>query len=129
MSSVLLVEDEQALRRSMRRRLELDGCVVFETQSIAVALSLVRDNDPEVVITDINLGSDNGIDLVHQLRDLGYRGGIIVITAYGTIDNAVSAVRSGADEFVQKPISLEELMLVVDRTVERRRIANRLSSV
>ncbi len=126
MSSVLLVEDEQALRRSMRRRLELDGYVVFETQNIAVALSLVRDNDPEIVITDINLGTENGIDLVHQLRDLGYRGGIIVITAYGTIDNAVNAVRNGADEFVQKPISLEELMLVVERTTERRRIANRL---
>lgn len=127
MAKVILVEDEQALRRSMRRRLEVDDHLVFETQSVPVAVSLVREHAPEVVVTDINLGPESGIDLVHQLRDLGYRGGIIVITAYGTIENAVEAVRNGADEFLQKPLSLEEVMLAINRTIERRRMANRLN--
>ncbi len=127
MAKILLVEDEEALRRSMRRRLEVERHLVLETQSVPVAVNMVQEDDPALIITDINLGSESGIDLVHQLRGLGYRGGIIVITAYGTIDNAVKAVRNGADEFLQKPIGLEELMLAVERTLDRRRIANRLN--
>ncbi len=127
MAKIILVEDEEALRRSMRRRLEVERHVILETQSVPVALSLVAEHEPDLVITDINLGQENGIDLVHQLRDQNYRGGVIVITAYGTIDNAVNAVKSGADEFLQKPVGLEELFLAVVRTLDRKRMANRLN--
>lgn len=75
----------------------------------------------------MNLGSENGIDLVRRLREDGFEGVVVVMTAYGTIESAVSAMKLGADDYLQKPLSLEELVLLIDRLLEHKRVRRRLS--
>lgn len=72
------------------------------------------------------LGSENGIDLVRELRAEGFDGVIVVMTAFGTIESAVSAMRLGADDYLQKPLSMEELSLQVGRWLEHRTVERRL---
>lgn len=75
----------------------------------------------------MNLGGEDGIDLVRRLRDDGYEGGLVVVTGFGTVESAVSAMKLGADDYLQKPISLEELVMLLDRLLDNRRVRKRLS--
>ena len=78
-------------------------------------------------MTDVNLEGEDGIDLVRRLREDGFEGVVIVMTAFGTIQNAVTAMKLGADDYLQKPLSLEELVLLIDRLLENRKLRRRLS--
>jgi two-component system response regulator AtoC len=83
-------------------------------------------SDFDAVLTDVNLGDDNGIDLVKRLREDGFEGAVVVLTGFGTVQNAVEAMKLGADDYLQKPLSLEELTLLVERVLEQRRVRRRL---
>ncbi|MBL1216527.1 MAG: sigma-54-dependent Fis family transcriptional regulator [Planctomycetes bacterium] len=127
MARIIVLDDELLLRRSIRRALEKVGHRVFEAEHIEPALRTARDQEVDVVITDLHLGSENGLDFVRALRDRGFDGGIIIMTAYATVESAVDGMRQGADEYLQKPLSLEELLLLVERTLDHRRMRGRLS--
>ncbi len=128
MAKILVIEDEENLRYSIKRTLARDGHSVADADRLVPALALVQSHEPDVVITDLNLaGGDQGLDLVKRLRAEGNTAAVIVITAYGTVETAVDAVKQGADEFLQKPLSMEELRVVVGRTIENRKVRNRLS--
>ncbi|MCL4199612.1 MAG: sigma-54 dependent transcriptional regulator [Phycisphaerales bacterium] len=128
MAKILVIEDEENLRYSMKRTLAREGHAVEGAERIGPAWDLVVQHDPDVVITDLNLaGGDQGLDLVRRLRSEGIGAAVIVITAYGTVETAVEAVKHGADEFLQKPLSMEELKVVVGRAIENRKVRSRLS--
>ena len=126
MASILVIEDEENLRLSICRKLAKPGHAVLDAATLPEARRLVESTVFDVVITDINLAGDDGIDLVRELRADGFDGVIIVITAFGTVESAVGAMKLGADEYLQKPLSLEELTLVVDRAIARRKSERRL---
>jgi len=71
------------------------------------------------------LGADSGLDLVRELRADGFEGAIAVMTAFGTIESAVAAMRDGADDFVQKPLSMQDLLLRISKWLEHREVARR----
>jgi len=125
-AKILIVEDEDSIRSSIRQSLELDGHTAFEARCIADAWSATRTTEFDVVITDVNLIGESGIDLIGRLREDGYEGVIIVVTAYGTIDNAVKAIKKGADEYLQKPVGLEELGVVIQRSLDHSKVKTRL---
>ena len=127
LARILTVEDEQNLRFSICQTLARGGHEVAESDSVSGAWEASRGTDFDAVITDVNLGSENGIELVGRLRDDGFEGPIIVMTAYGTIESAVAAMKRGADDYLQKPLSLEELSLLVERLLENRKIKRQLS--
>jgi two-component system, NtrC family, response regulator AtoC len=79
------------------------------------------------VLTDVNLGQEDGIHLVRRLREDGFDGVIVVMTAFGTIQHAVAAMKLGADDYLPKPLSLEELTLLIERLLDNRRMRKRLS--
>jgi len=125
-ASILVVEDEKSLRSSIRQNLELDGYRVREAGTVKDGWDLTREHVFDAVITDLNLIGDSGIELIRRLRDDGYEGVIIVITAYGTVDSAVEAVKLGADEYLQKPVSLQEIGLLLKKSLSNRRMRSRL---
>lgn len=127
LARILIVEDEENLRFSIRQTLSRGGHDVFEAVSVPQAWETLRSHDFDAVITDVNLGSDNGIDLVKRLRDDSFDGPIVVMTAYGTVESAVTAMKHGADDYLQKPVSLEELTMLIDRLLENRKLRRQLT--
>jgi DNA-binding NtrC family response regulator len=124
---ILIVEDEENLRFSVRQTLLRAGHDVVDVSSAAEAWEITREHDFDALITDINLGSENGIELVGRLRDDSFDGAIVVMTGFGTVESAVAAMKRGADDYLQKPVSLEELSILMDRLLDHKRTKRQLN--
>ena len=121
---VLFVDDETALRGLMAERLSERGFEVVEAESGERALELLDLFAFDIVITDLRLPGLNGMGVVEAARER-YPGIIaIVITGYGTVSDAVEAMRRGASDFVEKPFHFDQLMHVLQRAMEQRRLAS-----
>jgi len=117
---VLLVDDESAPRFAMRRFLKSKGFDIEEAENCAVAREKFRAFGPDVTVLDFRLPDGNALELIPQLRATG-PSAIIVLTAYASIDTAVEAVKLGAEHFLTKPVELETLFLLIQRTIENQR--------
>jgi DNA-binding NtrC family response regulator len=125
-ASILVIEDERTLRLTVRQGLQLAGHAVDDVECVPDAWALTRDREFDAILTDVNLVGESGVDLVRRLRSDGYEGVIVVMTAYGTVDNAVTAMKAGADDYLQKPVGIEELTLLLNKALENRRTLSRL---
>ena len=126
MASILLIEDDEDLRFTVARALKKEGHAVDEAGAVAEADGLFGARAYDMVVTDVHLGPESGIDFVERVRSEGFAGGVIVVTAFGTVDDAVRAMKLGADDYLQKPVRLQELILIVDRLLELRDQRRRL---
>lgn len=126
-ATILLIEDDETLRFTAARALKKAGHAVEEAASLSQADRAFKERDFDLVVTDVQLGAGGcGIEFVEGIRKGGYDGGIIVMTAYATVEDAVRAMKLGADDYLQKPLSLEALRLTVERLLERQADARRL---
>jgi DNA-binding NtrC family response regulator len=119
--TILLVEDEERIRFSIRRFFANQGYEVREADSVAQADASFRAERPDAVILDNNLPDGDGVDLIAPLRALDASMPILVLTAHGSIEMAVRAVKEGADQFLTKPVELPALLVVVERLLENQR--------
>ena len=126
MAKVLIIEDEANLRFTIARSLRTAGHEVTEAETASEAADLIARHAFQAILTDVNLGLGNGIDVIGTARSEGFDGAIIVMTGYGTIESAVQAMKAGADDFLQKPIRLDELSLLLERTLQARKDRRRL---
>jgi len=127
-AEILLIEDEENLRFSIRRSLERSEHSVREFGCVEEGLAAFESAEPDLVLSDLNLpGSRTGLDLVRAIRQGGHDMPIVMMTAYGSVDSAVEAMKAGADEYLQKPLSLDELAVVIDRCLRQRLERNRLA--
>lgn len=127
MAKVLLVEDEETLRYSVQRALEREGHEVTPRDRAEEASETAGTDEFDAVITDVNLGGGgDGIDLAKGLRRRGFVGPIVVMTGYGSVEQAVDAMKHGVDDYLQKPVVLEELTLLLRRLLEARRLRTRV---
>ena len=130
MAKILVIEDEDNLRFTIRKTLTKAGYDVTESSNLKDARAALAQTDFDLVLTDIMLGSgQTGLDLVRELRstNAAFEGVVVVMTAFTSIENAVAAMRDGADDYIQKPLSLEELGLQVGKWLEHRRLKQRVS--
>ena len=118
--TVLLVEDDESLRRVMEYHLAEQGYTVLAAGDGETAMGLFHRQPADVVVTDMGLPGMSGLDLLQAVKRGDPDVPVIVITAFGTIEKAVEAMRSGAFNYVTKPISNEELALVVAKTLDYR---------
>jgi DNA-binding NtrC family response regulator len=118
---VLLVEDKDSLRTMLRLSLEAQGHAVVEAidEPTAVAAMQAR---PDLVITDLRLPAGDGFGVLRAAKDLDPDLPVIVMTAYGSIQDAVAAMKQGALDFLAKPIDPDHLALLVERALAQRRI-------
>ncbi len=127
MARVLIIEDEENLRFSMRRALERAGHQVEESATASGGLAAAEEGVFDALVTDVNLGAGaDGLSVVQQVRERGFEGAIVVVTGYGSVEGAVAAMKQGADDYLLKPVSLEELGLLLERLLEERRARTRL---
>ncbi|HYL54190.1 MAG TPA: sigma-54 dependent transcriptional regulator [Gemmatimonadales bacterium] len=126
-STVLIVDDEQTLARSAKAFLADHGYEAEVTGSGEQALELLERLQPDVVFADVRLPGMSGIDLLKRIREFDPVLPVIMLTAYGSIEGAVEAVKLGAFDYVKKPVDLEELKLLADRARENRQLKQELS--
>ena len=113
--NLLLVEDEEIQRAEMKITLEEEGYKVEDSKNATEAIDIIRNKTIDVVITDYNLPDKDGSELFTDIRALNPEIPVIFITAYGTIDRAVSVMKAGAFDYISKPINTEELLVIIER--------------
>lgn len=120
---ILVVDDEHEHLASVRRVFERDGFEVETAATGALALEKLRERPVDLVLTDVMMPGMTGIELLRATRALRPDADVIVMTAYATIELAVEAMREGAYDFVQKPFKAAVIRRVVERALERQRLA------
>src|SRR5581483_8639003 len=117
--SVLIIDDEAAIRESLQTLLELEGFEVECAVNAEEGLSRIGERSFDLVLLDLALPDRNGLDLLADLRTSNPQLSVIMITAYGTVENAVRAMQGGAANFVQKPWDNEKLLADVRAAIAR----------
>jgi two-component system, NtrC family, response regulator AtoC len=126
-STVLIVDDERTLARAVKGFLTESGYEAEIAGDAEQALGLLETLRPDVVFTDVRLPGMSGIDLLRRIREFDVAIPVIIMTAHGTIEGAVEAVKLGAFDYLKKPVDLEELKLLADRARESSQIKQELS--
>src|SRR6266498_99775 len=126
-STVLIVDDERTLARAVKGFLTESGYEAEIAGDAEQALRLLETLRPDVVFTDVRLPGMSGIDLLRRIREFDPAVPVIIMTAHGTIEGAVEAVKLGAFDYLKKPVDLEELKLLADRAREQSRRQGELS--
>jgi DNA-binding NtrC family response regulator len=119
---VLIVEDKDSLRTMLRHALEAHGHAVLEARDEAEAKEQLRRTRPVVVLTDLKLPAGDGFGVLRAAKELDPDLPVVVMTAYGSIQDAVTAMKEGAMDFLAKPIDPDHLLLMVERAIAQRRI-------
>ncbi|MCZ6688929.1 MAG: sigma-54 dependent transcriptional regulator [Planctomycetota bacterium] len=116
--SVLIVDDEESQRNIIADILRREGYQTFRAGSVEEGVRSFRENGPEIVLTDLKMPGGSGIDLLVQVKKLDQEVEVILMTAYGTIQTAVEAMKKGACDYLQKPFEKDELKIVVAKAWE-----------
>lgn len=117
-SAVLIVDDEPAARFGMRRALEKEGYTILEADSVAEAKRTVENSSPQVVLLDVRLASESGLDYLPAIVSREVPPVVIIVTAHGSERTAVQAIKLGAYDYISKPFDVDELRLLVRNAVE-----------
>ena len=124
LTTVLVADDKKSMREFLSEALQKEGYQVSLAADGEQALELFRELIPDIVITDIRMPGLNGLEFLKSMRDLDPEAVVIVITAYGSIETAVTAMKSGAYDYITKPFSIDELTVVMDKAKEQRRLVD-----
>ncbi|RMG52165.1 MAG: sigma-54-dependent Fis family transcriptional regulator, partial [Acidobacteria bacterium] len=126
---ILVVDDEELIRWSLKTKLEKWGYEVVEAETAARALKLFGEEMPALALLDIKLPDGTGIDVLKKIKEQEPNTPVIIITANTTVENAVAALRLGAFDFICKPINYDELQTSVRNALETSRLRDALHRV
>jgi DNA-binding NtrC family response regulator len=121
--AILLVEDKDSLRTMLRLALEAQDHTVIEARDQTEAVAAMQASRPGVVLSDLRLPNGDGLGVLRAAKDLDPELPVIVMTAFGSIQDAVAAMKEGALDFLAKPVDPDVLMLMVERALAQRRLA------
>jgi DNA-binding NtrC family response regulator len=119
--SILIIDDEMAIRESLEALLTMEGFTVTMAPDGAAGLEQLSHNSYDLLLLDLALPGESGIDLLPRILDMQPDLPVIMITAFGTVSNVVDAIRAGAENFVQKPWDNEKLLADIRAAIGRRR--------
>ena len=123
LATILIVDDERHTRDGLRAALE-DEFDVYVASDKREALAVLDTELIDVVVTDLRLGADNGMEIVDECLRQSKPPIVIMMTAYGSVDTAVEAMKRGAWHFVTKPLNIDELEIIIKRALQTRRLQN-----
>jgi DNA-binding NtrC family response regulator len=121
LSDILVVEDKESLRTMLRKTLEVRGYQVDEAADAYEARRKIQAASHRVILTDLRLPAGSGFEVLAAAREADPESPVIVMTAFGTVEEAVRAMKEGAADFLTKPVDTDHLLLLLDRAIERRR--------
>ncbi len=126
MTQLLLIDDEQSNLRVLSLSLRSDGYEVITATNGSEGVEIFKKHLPDIVLTDIKMPGKDGIEVLKEIKDIEPDAEVIIITGHGDIDNAVEALKYGASDFINKPISDEVLSIALDRAREKLKIKRQL---
>ncbi len=120
-ATILIVDDEKNTRDGLRRSLE-DEFDVYVAADIAEAMEVLKNDNIDVMVTDLRLGADDGMELIEKAMAMPDGPITIMMTAYGSVDTAVEAMKRGAYDFVTKPLNIDALEILIKRALRSREL-------
>lgn len=128
MLNVLLIEDESLFAKSVLRRLEREGHKGRIKDTINSAKESLQQDQPDLILLDVRLPDGNGLDLLRELRqqDQSQHIPVIMMTAYGELEDAVLAMKLGASDYLKKPVDLDELVLTLSKVMQSQKLSQQL---
>jgi DNA-binding NtrC family response regulator len=122
MEPLLLVEDKNELRAMLRKALERNGHSVDEASDGSAAIQKLRNRRYQLVLTDLKMPGASGLEVLRESKQADSTIPVILLTAFGSVDEAVSAMKEGAFDFIQKPVDLDHLKLLVERATRQQEL-------
>lgn len=122
MNVILLIEDNERMAKVLARHMEIEGYRVILAQDGETGLEAFRQHKVDLVLTDLKLAEKSGLDVLQGVKEENPLVPVVVMTAHGTIETAVKAVKEGAFEFLQKPVDPEHLILTIAKALETRQL-------
>ncbi|HYC55444.1 MAG TPA: sigma-54 dependent transcriptional regulator [Candidatus Binatia bacterium] len=126
MADIVLVEDEDVLRRYLTGTLQRLEHTVRAAETAEDGLRLIEEGEPDILLTDFQLPGMTGYDLLKIVKGTHSTVSVVLLTAHGTVEDAVSAMRAGASDYLTKPVNLQELNLIIERCVTSKGMRNEL---
>jgi DNA-binding NtrC family response regulator len=123
---ILVIDDQPSVRFGLRRLLEGEGYRVLEAETGAQALPIVTENAPELILLDLRLPDIDGLDLLTKIKEIDDDVPVIILTAHGTIETAITALKNGAENFFTKPFDAESILILLAKTLEQSRARREL---
>ncbi len=127
MANILVIEDENILAKNICDALGFAGHDASTVRSGEEGVPLAESDNPDVILLDYRLPGIDGLEVLRKIRESGVSAAIIMMTAHGNIDIAVNAMKTGASDFMTKPLDLKELQLTIERVLEHRRMSGELA--
>ncbi len=121
--SILIVDDEVNIRNPLAKIIEKQGYHAVTAENGQAALSLLDRAFYHLILTDLKMPDVDGLELLRKIKERGLETEVVVMTAYGTIETAVEAIKNGAYDYITKPIDKERLLLLIDKALERQRLS------
>jgi len=118
LDTILIVDDEDLIRWSLQQKLSNWGYRPLQAPDGNSAIEIVSKQSPDLVLLDIHLPDKNGLEVLRAIKEGNPRAVVIIMTAYGVLEDAVAAIRRGAYDFVSKPLNFEELRTTIDNALE-----------
>jgi DNA-binding NtrC family response regulator len=118
MPTILIVEDEAKMRRLLELNLGEDGFTTLSAEYAETGLKLLRENTVDLVVTDLKLPGMNGLEFLQAVKRQNAALPVVVMTAFGTVETAVEAMKAGASDYVLKPFSLSEMRMVIRKELD-----------
>src|SRR5713226_1161969 len=122
MPAILIVEDEAKMRRLLELNLGEDGFTTFSAGDAEAGLKLLRENAIDLVLTDLKLPGMNGLEFLQAVKHQNAALPVVVMTAFGSVETAVEAMKAGASDYVLKPFSLTEMRMVIHKELDVRNL-------
>lgn len=119
---ILIVDDERLVRQSLAKEFTREGYHVLTAETGKTALALFEEESPEVILLDLKLPDLEGMEVLKRVREVDKNVNVLIITAYGSLDSAIQALRLGANDYLTKPFDLEAISFSVGKALESSRL-------
>ncbi len=119
---ILIADDEPVICSNLKEYLEYEGFSVLTASNGKIALEIFKENDVDLVISDIVMPELDGISLIKEIKEIDIDVPVVIMTAFPTIDYSVEAMKAGAFDFISKPFDFKRVLFVIDKALETRRL-------
>ena len=124
---ILLVEDENVFAKAVKKHLQRSGYKVELAENLKTAREAYKKLSPDLVLLDMRLPDGSGLDLLSEIKLSNTSSSVLVMSAYGELEDAVSAMKLGASDYLKKPIDLDELLINVEKVLDRNELTQKLT--